>query len=272
MTSLGWARTVGPAVARPTGARGRLGFALGIGAALAASGAGSRASDVAGVRATTPAVFRLPVAAGPFVRGSAHGDEDERPVRTEVLPAFAIDKTEVTRVAYAACVRARRCRPVPAEMAGPVGTDALVPVTGVSWFDARDFCAFAGGRLPSEAEWEKAARGTDGREFPWGAEPACARANWGNFDGEGPCAAHNPGFPVAVGRYPEGASPYGVLDMAGNVWEWVADRYGEDPRRRVVRGGSCCSYFVPPRAPNRNAWAPEYRDSDLGFRCVAARR
>ncbi|MEO7669242.1 MAG: SUMF1/EgtB/PvdO family nonheme iron enzyme, partial [Polyangia bacterium] len=59
---------------------------------------------------------------------------------------------------------------------------------------------------------------------------------------------------------------------AGNVWEWVADRYGEDPRRRVVRGGSCCSYFVPPRAPNRNAWAPEYRDSDLGFRCVAARR
>lgn len=267
MTRSGRASKVATAVARPTGAPGRLGLALGFGVALAASGAGGRASNGA-----NPAVLRLPVAAGPFVRGSARGDEDERPVRTEVLPAFVIDKTEVTRVGYAACVKARRCRPVPVEMAGPVGTDAMVPVTGVSWFDARDFCAFAGGRLPREAEWEKAARGTDGREFPWGAESACARANWGNFDGEGPCAGSNPGFPVAVGRYPEGASPYGVLDMAGNVWEWVADRYGEDPRRRVVRGGSCCSYFVPPRAPNRNAWAPEYRDSDLGFRCVAARR
>lgn len=220
---------------------------------------------------TTTATVRVPVAGGPFTRGSAQGGEDERPVRSQVLPAFAIDKTEVTRLAYAGCVAARRCKAVPAHLAGAAGSEGSLPVTGVSWFEARDYCAFAGGRLPSEAEWEKAARGTDGREFPWGAEASCERANWGNFDGEGPCAGKNPGFPVGVGRYPDGASPYGAVDMAGNVWEWVADRYDEDPKRRVVRGGSCCSYFVTPRAPNRNAWAPEYRDTDLGFRCVAAR-
>ena len=81
----------------------------------------------------------------------------------------------------------------------------------------------------------------------------------------------NPGHPVAVGRYPTGASPYGALDLGGNVWEWVADKYDDDPGRRVVRGGSCCSYFVGPRAANRNAWAPEHRDADLGFRCAAAK-
>jgi sulfatase modifying factor 1 len=74
---------------------------------------------------------------------------------------------------------------------------------------------------------------------------------------------------VPVGGYPQGKSPCGALDLAGNVWEWVADRYDRDPTRRVVRGGSCCSYFVGPRAANRNAWDPRYRDGDLGFRCVS---
>jgi len=221
--------------------------------------------------APRPTADRVPVAAGPFVQGSAHGDEDERPPRSRTLPAFVIDRTEVTRAAYATCVAAHRCKPVPAPLAGPIGADGKLPVTNVSWFDARDYCAFAGGRLPNEAEWEKAARGPDGREYPWGPDAACERANWGNFEGEGPCAGTNPGFPVAVGRYADGASPYGALDMAGNVWEWVADAYDEDPKRRVVRGGSCCSFFVPPRAPNRNAWAPDYRGADLGFRCAAAR-
>jgi len=225
----------------------------------------------AAAAAARVAVDRVPVPAGPFVQGSNRGDDDERPARTRTLPAFAIDRTEVTRAAYAACVAARRCKPVPRELAGPPGSDGTLPVTNVSWFDARDFCAFAGGRLPTEAEWEKAARGTDGREFPWGPDAACERANWGNFEGEGPCAGRAPGFPVAVGRYADGASPYGALDMAGNVWEWVADKFDEDPSRRAVRGGSCCSYFVPPRAANRNAWAPEYRGGDLGFRCAAAR-
>jgi serine/threonine-protein kinase len=211
---------------------------------------------------------RVVVPAGPSKQGSTKGDEDERPERTVIVKAFAIDRTEVTRARYAACVAARRCKPLPAPAAGDVQADAELPVTGVSWADAQAYCRFAGGRLPTEAEWEKAARGTDGREYPWGDALDCARANWGNFEGEGPCAGKNPGRPVRVGSYPTGASAYGALDLGGNVWEWVADKYDDDPARRVVRGGSCCSYFVGPRAANRNAWAPEHRDADLGFRCA----
>ena len=186
------------------------------------------------------------------------------------MKSFAIDRTEVTRGDYAACVAAGHCKAT-SEKTAADGPEAKLPVTGVDWNDAQAYCKFAGGRLPSEVEWEKAARGTDGREYPWGNDIDCTRANWGTFEGEGPCAGKNPGHPVAVGQYPTGASPYGLLDMGGNVWEWVADKYDEDPGRRVVRGGSCCTFFVGPRAANRNAWAPEHRDGDLGFRCAAAK-
>ena len=216
-------------------------------------------------RAVGEASGRVLVPAGPFTRGSTHGADDERPVKVTTLPAFRIDRTEVTRAMYGRCVAARRCKPPAASLE----TEPNLPVTQVDWGEARAFCAFAGGRLPSEDEWEKAARGSDGREFPWGKELDCARANWGNFENEGPCAGKNPGKPVDVGSYPQGASPFGALDMAGNVWEWVADKYDRDPTRRVVRGGSCCSYFVEPRAANRNAWDPGHRDGDLGFRCVS---
>ncbi len=217
------------------------------------------------VVAAHPRPDRVAIPAGPFVQGATRGADDERPLQKRTLGAFHIDRTEVTRAMFARCVAARRCPAPPLALA----TEGNLPVTNVSWHDARAYCAFAGGRLPSEAEWEKAARGTDGREYPWGDDLDCARSNWGNFDGEGPCAGKNPGRPVSVGQYPAGASPYGVLDLAGNVWEWVADTYAEDEGRRVVRGGSCCSYFVEPRAANRNAWAPEYRDGDLGFRCAS---
>ncbi|HEY4393739.1 MAG TPA: formylglycine-generating enzyme family protein [Polyangia bacterium] len=217
--------------------------------------------------AARPARDRVTIPAGPFTQGSTRGEEDERPARKVTLKAFAIDRTEVTRGDYAACVEAGRCKPSGDQSDG----DAKLPVTGVDWNEAQAYCKFAGGRLPTEAEWEKAARGTDGREYPWGNDIDCTRANWGNFEGEGPCAGKNPGHPVAVGRYPSGASPYGVLDMGGNVWEWVADKYDQEPGRRVVRGGSCCSFFVGPRAANRNAWAPDHRDGDLGFRCVGAK-
>jgi formylglycine-generating enzyme required for sulfatase activity len=212
---------------------------------------------------TTP--MRILIPAGPFTRGSTRGSDDERPVKVTSVPAFRIDRTEVTRGMYARCVAAHRCAPLSVDLS----SEPELPVTGVTWHEARAYCAFAGGRLPSENEWEKAARGSDGREFPWGNEVDCKRANWGNFENEGPCAGRAPGKPVPVGSYPQGASPFGVLDMAGNVWEWVADKYDRDPSRRVVRGGSCCSYFVEPRAANRNAWDPNHRDGDLGFRCVS---
>lgn len=209
---------------------------------------------------------RVVIPAGEFVKG-ATAALDERPVQKKTLPRFAIDRTEVTRAMYARCVQARRCPKLPATI--DLGEEPDLPVTQVSFKDATAYCAFAGGRLPTEDEWEKAARGSDGREFPWGADADCARANWGNFDNEGPCAGKNPGRPVPVGRYPTGASPFGVLDLAGNVWEWVAGTYEDEPGRRVVRGGSCCSYFVEPRAANRNAWSADHRDADLGFRCAS---
>jgi len=241
-----------------------------------------------------PKPDRVVVPGGAFTQGSTRGDEDERPVRKVTLKTFAIDRTEVTREDYAACVAAKRCKPPPgkddpsaanlngdpqrvpnpprdgsrrAELGGDP-RDPRLPMTNVDWNDAQAYCRFAGARLPTEAEWEKAARGEDGREYPWGNDADCARGNWGSFEGEGPCAGKNPGHPVSVGTYPSGASPYGALDLGGNVWEWVADKYDEDPKRRVVRGGSCCSYFVGPRAANRNAWAPQHRDGDLGFRCA----
>jgi len=208
---------------------------------------------------------RVLVPAGAFTRGSRKGVDDERPVKVHTLQAFRIDRTEVTRAMYARCVAAKRCPALSIDLTSEVD----LPVTFVNWSEARAFCVFAGGRLPTEDEWEKAARGSDGREFPWGNDLDCGHANWGNFENEGPCAGKNPGKPVAVGGYPQGKSPSGALDMAGNVWEWVADRYDRDPTRRVVRGGSCCSYFVGPRAANRNAWDPGHRDGDLGFRCVS---
>lgn len=210
---------------------------------------------------------RILIAAGPSVQGSNRGEDDERPQRVVRLPAFRIDRTEVTRGAYARCVAKRRC-PSLEGMDGPEPAQADHPVTNVSWSEAQAYCRFVKGRLPTEAQWEKAARGALGRIYPWGDEVDCGRGNWGNFGNEGPCAQHNPGHPVAVGSHPSGATPEGVQDLGGNVWEWVQDAYEADKSRRVVKGGSCCSYFVQPRAANRNAWAPAYRDADLGFRCV----
>jgi serine/threonine-protein kinase len=238
------------------------------------------------------------VAAGPFVRGATDGEPDERPVRRLSLPAFAIDHTEVTVEAYAACVRAGTCPKVASAAAAPGGSPAgRLPIVGVSWTEAAAYCAWAGKRLPTEDEWEKAARGSDGRRYPWGDQPECRRANFGNFGGDGRCAAEGaPGRPVAVGSFPSGASPYGALDMAGNVWEWVADRYRADayarpggaggeggqgapraatgqpagarPVLRVLRGGGCCSIFGLPRAADRLALPEDYRDVDIGFRCA----
>ena len=270
------------------------------GAALAA------ATPTPPTATATPAEM-VTVPAGAFVRGEVSGDPDERPQRRIELPAFAIDRTEVTRRAYGGCVAKGVCRP-PAAPGRPPDPRGLVPpelpVANVSWNDAVAYCAFAGKRLPSEAEWEKAARGSDGRRYPWGNDFACQRGNFGNFAGDGRCAEDGaPGAVMPVGSFPDGASPYGALDMAGNVWEWVADRYAsysadahprpqrlhpapppakapaagagtDDPAARpgelrVLRGGGCCSIFGLPRSADRLALPATYRDADIGFRCAS---
>ncbi|WP_374686007.1 SUMF1/EgtB/PvdO family nonheme iron enzyme [Promineifilum sp.] len=169
---------------------------------------------------------RVEVPAGAFVRGSTDSDpdalDDEKPQRSINLDSFWIARTETTNRQYAACVAGGGCSP-PQNVSsatreryyGEAGYDDF-PVVNVRWNDASAFCRWAEGRLPTEAEWEKAARGPNGSLYPWGDEaPTCARANYNNCVGD----------TTAAGAYPTGSSVYGALDMAGNVWEWVADWY-----------------------------------------------
>jgi formylglycine-generating enzyme required for sulfatase activity len=212
------------------------------------------------------------VPAGSFTMGSDSSEPDERPERTVKLGEFSIDRYEVTQAQYDRCVKAGVC-PVARRFPGCVGPG--LPVVGVSWHDARRYCRWSGKRLPTEAEWERAARGTDGRRYPWGARLDCSKANFGNFSGAGPCSRKNPGQIIPPGKRPGGVSPAGAHDLAGNVWEWVSDddagyRERADPGQRVVRGGSCCSYFAMPTTTNRLRFSPDYRDRDLGFRCATS--
>jgi formylglycine-generating enzyme required for sulfatase activity len=195
------------------------------------------------------------------------------------LDGFWVDKTEVTNAMYAECVQAGKCSPPrstrsnrrDAYFGNPIYGD--YPVIFVSWTDANDYCTWAGRRLPTEAEWEKAARGTDGRPFPWGSsEPWMGLLNHQTQDTD------------EVGSYPDGASPYGALDMAGNVAEWVADwfsdtYYANPPASnplgpasgeyRVWRGGSWAntsSDWI--HTYSRTGNPPVDASSGLGFRCA----
>lgn len=223
------------------------------------------------------------VPGGPFLMGSENpkGRADEWPQRSVHVDTFAIDQVEVTNERYMAFVAATGHRSPP----NPYGTGVLVsakgieqlPVVQVTWYDAKAYCAWAKKRLPTEAEWEKAARGTDGRMFPWGNEtPSPTRAN---FDREWV----DDKTLYAVGSLSGGDSPYGIKDMSGNAREWVQDWYDPDyyanaPDRnpqgpdkgivRVIRGGSWHSPQSDITATARGRGGFALQTHGTGFRCV----
>ncbi len=183
-----------------------------------------------------PGMILIP--AGPFIMGADEGgEEDEHPAHEVVLRNYYIDRREVTRGEYDACVEARKCPP-PRVFAARFHQPER-PVVGVTHDAARAYCAFVSKRLPTEAEWEKAARGPKGQTYPWGeAEPV---------KGVHGCFGWVEGQPCLPGAFPQGDSPYGVTDMAGNVWEWTADVYdaGYYPRSPADNPpGSTCAESI----------------------------
>jgi formylglycine-generating enzyme required for sulfatase activity len=245
------------------------------------------------------------IPAGGFWMGSDKDDvfaePDEWPQRRVQLAGYWMDETEVTNAEYARCVSAGACTPPPTVFGafsphayyGEAAYDDY-PVVNVTWEQASQYCTWAGRRLPTEAEWEKAARGVSGRRFPWEwigvADPEKLNFCDQRCDFVWHVADVDDGYAetAPVGSYPKGASPYKVLDMAGNVWEWTADWYGagyykEGPARdplgpdtgiwRVVRGGSWLDgvrgrTLVYARSANRYYQFPDTARSDIGFRCV----
>jgi formylglycine-generating enzyme required for sulfatase activity len=215
-------------------------------------------------------VDMVQVPAGCFMMGSDDGEADEQPVHEVCFNAdYWIDKTEVTRAMYAECVAAGVCTETPDNT---YSTRDTQPINNVTWFQARNYCAWRGARLPTEAEWEYAARGPDDWVYPWGDEFALRNVV---FQQE---------FEAAdVGSLPAGASWVGALDMSGNVWEWVSSAYKsypyvpDDGREdltdvdsvRVWRGGSFYDYKEEDlRAAARGQFTPNYAIYTNGFRCA----
>jgi formylglycine-generating enzyme required for sulfatase activity len=211
-------------------------------------------------------------------------EADEYPYHKVTLSPYKIDKTEVTQARYQSCVEAGECSPsgTDPDCRWDPATRGDHPVVCVNWDQARKFCDWDGKRLPTEAEWELAARGEYGRIYPWGnTKPSCDLATYGS------CAEHS----LPVGSIPDGASPAGALDMAGNVYEWVHDWYDPDyyanspslnpqgpasGEKRVMRGGGYYHDAVYVRTSNRGANPPEAQfimlegvtPVPLGFRCA----
>jgi formylglycine-generating enzyme required for sulfatase activity len=230
----------------------------------------------AGQAGTQDALMAL-VPAGEFTMGSNLAD-DEKPVHHVYLNAFYIDKYEVTVGQYAKYLEVTDMDEPPDWSIMNQPQHQKRPVVNVDWEDAVKFCKWAGKRLPTEAEWEKAARGTDGRIYPWGNEaPTRLHANYGRKEWNNHLAL------VPVGSFEEGRSPYDIYDMAGNAWEWVSDWYDYDfyknsPRRnpigpatgdsKVVRGGSWLYISEFLRSAHRFAAQPTNRYFGYGFRCA----
>jgi len=255
----------------------------------------------------------LPVPGGTFSMGAdGVGEKDEQPAHSVTVSGFWLDKTEVTNEKYLECVAAGACKPYRDNVARGFGAGPEAgfrgpeqPVVGVSWFDASGYCAFRGKRLPGEAEWERAARGDDGRKYAWGSAPPDPErlACFGRKVG----ARGATTMPVA--SYPDGRGPYGHYDLTGNVWEWTRDIYdpmaysregspqgipgsceqvmeslaalrkakrqgytGSNPIpktcERALRGGAFNDPGAGLRASNRVHHPPEWRMLVAGFRCA----
>jgi formylglycine-generating enzyme required for sulfatase activity len=239
--------------------------------------------------------------------------KDETPSHRVFLEAFYIDTYEVTNARFSQFAQSTGYRTqAEREGGGKIRTGAKVwsqvpdaswrtprgqgsqiagleahPVVQVSWHDAKAYCAWAGKRLPTEAEWEKAARGTDGRLYPWGHQMDGTRVNFCDrncpFEWQDHSLDDGYAMTAPVGNYEAGKSPYGAYDMAGNVWEWVADRYDaryfqRSPARNpqgptsgtqvAVRGGSWLYNALAVRAAVRAGVPPERRNDNIGMRCV----
>lgn len=219
------------------------------------------------------------VPAGNFTMGSESVFPEEQPVHSVYLDAFWMDRTDITNKMYALCVNAGAC-------SAPGGTSSFAhssyygnsefdnyPVIHVDWTMANTYCKWAGRQLPTEAQWEKAARGTDGNVYPWGNNvPSNDLLNYNGVVGD----------TTEVGKYPKGASPYGVLDMAGNVWQWVADWYSDtyyasspaynplgpdSGQDRMLRGGAWYNSGYNIRSAHRYWFHPSYTYYGVGFRC-----
>jgi formylglycine-generating enzyme required for sulfatase activity len=230
------------------------------------------------VPAVTEIMVEIP--AGPFVMGEDKGDREDKPAHEVDLPAYEIDKFEVTNADYAAFVEATGYESDGEKIGKKYWLDSFQegkeshPVVRVTWNDAVAYCEWAGKRLPTEAEWEKAARGTEALRFPWGNDWDPGKAN-----------VKETGLrsTAVVGSFGSGASPFGVEDMVGNVWEWTGDWYQAYPgssasdryfgeQCRVTRGGGWFDDEPQATTFNRNCGVPDKTlNDDLGFRCARSK-
>jgi formylglycine-generating enzyme required for sulfatase activity len=247
--------------------------------APASTPAAGRKMDKPEVTADPNPMVLIP--AGEFIMGYNDRMPDEGPQHKVYLKDYYIDLYEVTNAQYKKFIDATHRRS-PSHFRNrtyPKGK-ANHPVTEVTWYDADAYCTWAGKRLPTDAEWEKAARGTDGRMFPWGNEFDINKANtpqrW--------AALNQQGDTMPVGSFPDGVSPYGVYDMSGNVWEWTSswykaypgnkhpsENYGE--QYKTLKGGSwfdCSFYKCGMSAPvfNRAFFVRGTHTTSFGFRCA----